>query len=147
MFKKLYQLVKENAGTAILENAEVPVKFQEAAMNEASGTIIDVLKSQLESGKLNDLVRFFQLTGFENNVLIRSIVKKYANRLNKHYEISTESSLKIAEELIPVVMKKFVFLIRSNDKKQDVFSFLNILGGNTVNFEVLFGKINSLQLA
>ena len=52
MFEKLFLLVKNNAGKAVIENPEIPEKYREAVINEASSSIIEVLKGQMESGKL-----------------------------------------------------------------------------------------------
>ena len=148
MFSNLYQLVKENAVNVIDENAVVPSKYKEAAINDASGTIVDVLKTQLDTGKLNDVVSFFHATGTEGNALIMIITKKYANRLNKYYNIDMEQSNRIADKLIPAVLKKFVSGAKKTETKEDgMFSILNWLSGNTINFESLLLKMNKFQLA
>jgi len=56
MFEKLFLLVKNNAGTAVIDNPEIPQQFHESVINEASSTIIEVLKGQMETGKMKDLV-------------------------------------------------------------------------------------------
>ena len=72
MFEKLFNLVKVNAGTAIMENPAIPEKLREAALNDASSSIIEVLKSQVETGRLKDLVKYFQFSGIYENPLITS---------------------------------------------------------------------------
>ena len=148
MFSNLYQLVKENAVNVIDENPLIPVKYKEAAINDASGTIVDVLKAQLDTGKLKDIISFFRAPGTEGNSLITLIAKKYAHRLNRYYNIDMEQSNKIANKLIPVVMKKFVSSAKNTETKEDgMFSILNWLSGNTINFESLLLKMNKFQLA
>ena len=148
MFSNLYQLVKENAVNVIGENALIPAKYKEAAINDASGTIVDVLKAQLDTGKLKDIISFFHASGTEGNTLITLIAKKYAHRLNRYYNIDMEQSNKIANKLIPVVMKKFVSSAKKTETKEDgMFSILNWLSGNTINFESLLLKMNKFQLA
>ena len=70
MFEKLFMLVKNNAGMAVINNPVVPVKYHEAVINEASSSIIEVLKGQMENGKLKDLIKYFQFPGIYNNPLI-----------------------------------------------------------------------------
>jgi hypothetical protein len=148
MFSNLYQLVKENAVSVIDENSLIPIKYKEAAINDASGTIVDVLKAQLDSGKLKDVVNFFHTSGTESSVLIMLICKKYANRLNRYYNIDMAQSNSIADKLIPTVMKKFVSSARKTETKEDgMFPILNWLSGNTINFESLLLKMNNFQLA
>lgn len=148
MFSELYQLVKLNSLTIVTENNIVPLKFKDAVLNEASGTIIDVLKTQLENGKFKDLFRLFQNSEIENSFIIKAISNKYAIRLNKYYSINMPEAKSIANKLIPDVMKNFISVIKhAPAKEQDMFSFLNWLSGNTINFEALFLKTNSGQLA
>jgi hypothetical protein len=148
MFSNLYQLVKENAVNVISENALIPTKYKEAAINDASGTIVDVLKGQLDTGKLKDVVCFFQTSSTENNSLITLITKKYANRLNRYYNIDMDESNHIANKLIPAVLKKFVSSAKKTETKEDgMFPILNWLSGYTINFESLLLKMNTLQFA
>ena len=85
MFEKLFLLVKNNAGAAVINNPIIPEKHREAILNDASSSIIEVLKNHVESGKLKDLVKYFQFTGSYNNPLITSVVNKFANKLNNYY--------------------------------------------------------------
>ena len=108
MFEKLFLLVKNNAGKAVIDNPAIPVKYHEAVINEASSSIIEVLKSQMETGKLKDLVRFFQFSGIYNNSLVSSMVNKFANKLNNFYGIDPNSHCVTANSLIPPVMRSWL---------------------------------------
>ena len=87
MFEKLFLLIKNNAGPAVINNPDVPQKFHDAVINEASSTIIEVLKSQIETGKMKDLVSFFQFSGIYNNSLVKIMVNRFTNKLVKFYVI------------------------------------------------------------
>src|ERR1700744_2908432 len=106
MFEKLFMLVKNNAGMAVINNPVVPVKYHEAVINEASSSIIEVLKGQMENGKLNDLVKYFQFSELFSNPLISKVVRKFANKLNEFYGIEPVTALSISNSLIPPVMKE-----------------------------------------
>lgn len=148
MFYNLHQTVTQNAVNVINQNSVVPTKFKTAAINDASGTIVDVLKAQLESGKLKELIKFFQTSGIENSLLITIISKKYANRLNRYYSINMDDAKNIADKLIPNVMNNFILITKQAPIKDDgMFSFLNWLSGNTVNFEALSLKMNTVSFA
>ncbi len=148
MFYSLHQMVTENADNVINKNSVVPTKYKVAAINDASGTIVDVLKAQLESGKLKELIKFFQTSGIENSFLISIITKKYANRLNRYYSINMDDAKNIADKLIPNVMKNFISVTKQEpNTEENMFSFLNWLSGNTINFEALFVKMKTVQLA
>ena len=60
MFEKLNQLVRENIKTEIFLNGGLPSGVLDYATQEASGVIVDVLKSQLDNGKASDLMCFFE---------------------------------------------------------------------------------------
>ncbi|WP_462264493.1 hypothetical protein [Mucilaginibacter sp.] len=131
MFEKLFLLVKSNAGNAILQNPVIPAKHREAAVNEASSSIIEVLKAQMESGKINELIKFFQLTGVKNTSLVTSIINRFANKLNKYYDIDPASAHTAAEGLIPPVMQQLVQQSRTDQNpEQALSSMLSALNGN-----------------
>src|ERR1700743_2079049 len=108
MFEKLFLLVKNNAETAVISNPLIPEKYRDAVINEASSSIIEALKGQMESGKLKDLVKYFQFSGVYNNPLISIAVKKFANKLNNFYNIDSAEAMKIANALIPPVMQEMI---------------------------------------
>ncbi|MEP6611599.1 MAG: hypothetical protein ABJA76_06930 [Mucilaginibacter sp.] len=138
MFEKLFMLVKNNAGTAVIDNPAIPVKYHEAVINEASSSIIEVLKNQMETGRVKDLVKFFQFSGIYNNSLVSSIINKFANKLNNFYGIEPESALSAANSLITPVMAELVK--ESKDEKNADFgltNFLSKLNGNRGDMNAL----------
>jgi hypothetical protein len=141
MFEKLFLLVKNNADKAIVANPQIAEKDREAVMTEASSSIIDVLKKQIESGRLKDLVAFFQLKGIYNNPLVNSMVNKFANRLNTYYNIAPNAAYKVAEELIPSVM---VALVQQTKNEKNMGILFSQLNGNRTD---LSGMVNGMMLA
>src|SRR3954468_21299692 len=125
MFEKLFLLVKNNAGTAVIDNPAIPVKYHEAVINEASSSIIEVLKNQMETGRVKELVKFFQFSGIYNNSLVSSIINKFANKLNNFYGIEPESAMSAANSLITPVMAELVK--ESKDEKNADFGLSNFL--------------------
>lgn len=141
MFENLFLLVKNNAGKAVIGNPEIAEKDREAVITEASSSIIDVLKNHIETGRMKDLVAFFQLNGIYNNPLVNSMVNKFANRLNKYYNISPNSAYKIADALIPQVMVQFMQQTRTDNSMGAMFTQLN---GNRAD---LTGLVSGMMLA
>src|ERR1700749_2623299 len=125
MFENLYLLVKNNAGTAVIDNPDIPEKYHEAVINEATSSIIEVLKGQMEMGKLKELIVFFQFAGMYNKSLVSGIVNKFASKLNKYYGIEPVSALKTANALIKPVMAELVKESK-NEKNMD-FGLSNLL--------------------
>ncbi|MDB5032568.1 hypothetical protein [Mucilaginibacter sp.] len=131
MFEKLFMLVKSNAGMAVIDNPVIPVKYHEAVINEASSSIIEVLKGQVENGKLKDLIKYFQFPGIYNNPLINSTVNKFANKLNNYYGIEPVAALQVAKELIPPVMQEMIQQSKSPQNNDFALSkLLAMLSGN-----------------
>jgi hypothetical protein len=141
MFEKLFLLVKSNAGTAVIDNPAIPVKYHEAVINEASSSIIEVLKSQVETGKIKDLIKFFQFSGY-NNSLVSSMVNRFANKLNNFYSIDPNSAWTAANSLIPPVMQE---LVKQSKNEQNMdFGLANLLtklNGNRADMKVLVNRM------
>jgi hypothetical protein len=145
MFEKLFMLVKNNAGMAVIDNPAIPVKYHEAVINEASSSIIEVLKNQMETGKIKDLIRFFQFSGIYNNSLVSSIVNKFANKLNNFYGIEPASALVAAKTLIQPVMLELVKQSKNEQNKDfGLSNLLSKLNGNQKDMSVL---VNQMMIA
>jgi hypothetical protein len=145
MFEKLFMLVKNNAGTAVIDNPSIPVKYHEAVINDASSSIIEVLKNQLETGKIKELVKFFQFSGIYNTSLVSSIINRFANKLNNFYGIEPDSAMRTANSLITPVMAELVK--ESKDAKNTDFglsNFISKLSGNGTDMSVL---VNQMMVA
>jgi len=138
MFENLFLLVKNNAGMAVIDNPAIPVKYHEAVINEASSSIIEVLKGQMESGKIKDLIRFFQFSGIYNNSLVASIVNRFANKLNNFYGVEPGSAMVAANSLIPPVMAELVKQSKNEQNKDfGLSNLLSKLTGNQKDMSVL----------
>ncbi|HWZ16385.1 MAG: hypothetical protein JWR02_961 [Mucilaginibacter sp.] len=145
MFEKLFILVKNNAGKAIIDNPAIPVKYHEAVINEASSSIIEVLKNQMETGRIKDLVSYFQFSGIYNNALVSSMVNKFANKLNNFYGIDPTLAWATANALIPPVMQELVKQSKNEQNKDFALtSMLSKLNGNRAD---LSGLVNQMMVA
>jgi hypothetical protein len=145
MFEKLFLLVKNNAGMAVIDNPVIPIKYHEAVINEASSSIIEVLKNQMETGKLKDLVGFFQFSGIYNNSLVSTIVNKFAAKLNNFYGIEPSSAWTAANSLIPPVMQELVKQSKNEQNKDFALpSMLSKLNGNRADLSIL---VNQMMVA
>ena len=144
MFEKLFLLVKNNAGTAVINNPVIPAKFHEAVINEASSSIIEVMKGQMETGHMKDLIKYFQFSGY-NNSLVSSITYSFANKLNNFYSIDPAHALAVAKALIPAVMNELVKETKSGEAKEFALgAMLTKLNGNRTDLNPL---VNNLMVA
>jgi hypothetical protein len=142
MFEQLFILVKNNAGRAIIDNPLIPEKYHEAVINDASSSIIEVLKSQVESGKLKDLVKYFQFSGTYKNPLISSAVNKFANKLNNFYGVEPLAALATSNALIQPVMQELIQQSKSAQNKDFALtSLLSKLNVNTLNINAMLTQM------
>lgn len=145
MFEKLFILVKNNSGKAFLDHPGIPAKYHDAMINEASSSIIEVLKNQMETGRLNDLVRYFQFSGISGNSLVISMVNKFANKLNNFYGLDPKLALSLANTLIPPVMQELIKQTKTEQTKE--FMLTNLLSKLNGNRADLSGLVNKMMVA
>lgn len=146
MFEKLNQIVKESEATFL--TSELSQTAMKDAMYEATGVIVDVLKSQLDNGKAHALMSYFSGKQSDYQNLTMMMVNKYAHRLNRYFSLSIKDAKTLSEQVIPSVMSEFVKQTTDNKKeKNGVFNLMNWLSGNTVNFENFFLKLNVAKVA
>jgi DNA primase large subunit len=145
MFERLFLIVKNNAGMAIVDNPEILEKDRDAVINDASSSIIEVFKGQMESGKLKDLVKYFQYPEIYKSPLTTSVINKFANKLNMFYGINPASALNISKSLIPPVMLDLIEQTKGGKNQEfTLSSFLSKINGNRADLSAL---VNRLMLA
>ena len=148
MVTALNQIVRKNSTEHLFVNAGIIPTQIEAAINEASGVMVDVLKNQLENGKALDLMSFFKGIKSNRTLITSMMVKKYTNRLTQYYHISEIAAYQLAIAIIPSTVEQFVSQTDDQQKSENGFiQLLNWLSGNTVNFENFFLRTNQFQLA
>jgi len=145
MFEKLFLLVKNNAGMAVIDNPAIPVKYHDAVINEASSSIIEVLKGQMEMGRIRELIRFFQVSDVYNKSLVSSIVNKFANKLNNFYGIAPEAAMNVANLLIRPVMEELIKQSKNEHNKD--FGLSNLLSKLSGSQKDMSGLVSQLMIA
>ena len=142
MFEKLFLLVKNNAQVAVIDNPVIAQEYRESVINDASSSIIEVLKSQMEMGKIKDLVKYFQFAGLFDNPLITRAVNKFANKLNNFYGIATDAAMEISSSLITPVMQEVIRQSKSEQKNEFTLSnLLTKLSGNVADMSILLKQL------
>lgn len=141
MFERLNQIVKESEQAFVASNLDQKVKSD--AMYEATGVIVDVLKAQLDNGKVNDLMFYFKNKQSNYQGLTKVMVNKYSHRLNEYFNLDMKDAKELSEQVIPLVMGKFVVQTMGGKKEENgLFTLMNWLSGNTVNFETFFLRLS-----
>lgn len=128
-------LVKENAGEAIINNPAIPNEKNDEAVQTTASSIMDSLKGMLSSGKANDVLSMFSQQP-EGNAVANSPVAAAASSnlistLMSKFGIDSNQASGIASKLIPNVMNQFVNKTNDpNDNSFDIQGIFNSLSGN-----------------
>lgn len=131
MLENLINLVKENAGNYIINNAEVPNEKNDSAVEVTSHSIIDTLKNAVSGGDISQLTSLFNGgdSNVENSALASSAKGNVITNLIEKTGLSPEVASKIAASIVPLVMSKLVS--KTNDPNNSSFNIQDILGSLT----------------
>lgn len=128
MLENLIQLVKDNAGDAIINNPAVPNEQNDAAIEATAGSIFDSLKNQFAGGGGMDMItNLFQgdqaasaspMAGGIANDAISGLVKKLG--------LPEGAAAGIVSQLLPKVMNSLKS--KTNDPNDNSFDLQGIIG-------------------
>ncbi len=129
MFDNLLNLVKQNAGDAIINNNAIPNEKNDEAIHSTTTSIVDTLKSQISSGNLNSIMELFK--GGNTTNVTNTLNTNVSGDLMKKFNLDQTTATNIASSLLPKVMDSFVKKTNDpNDTSFDLSSIVSSLGGN-----------------
>jgi hypothetical protein len=135
MLDQLINLVKENAGDAIINNPAIPNQFNESAIGDVASQIMGGLQSHATGGNLQSIVSLFQnggASGLASNPMVSGIVSSVAQSLASKFGVSGQAAQGIASSLLPTVMNQFINKTNDpNDNSFDLSSVLRSASGNS----------------
>jgi len=133
MFDNLLDLIKQNAGNAIINNPAIPNEHNDAAVSLAGTSIMDGLKNMLSNGNAQDVIGLFNHQGGDiaNTPAAQQISGGFVKNLMNKFGLQEGAASGIAASLIPMVLQKLVHKTNDpNDGSFDITSMLgNMLGG------------------
>lgn len=132
MLENLLKLVREHAGSAIINNPDIPNEKNDEAIQTTTTSIFDSLKSQLSSGNLSSIMDMFKGGGSSatHSSVGNTVQTNVIFDLMKKFGIDNAQATGIANKLVPTVMEKFVNKTNDpNDKSFDLSNIVNSLGG------------------
>ncbi len=129
MFEQLLNLVKENAGDAIVNNPAIPNEHNDAAINTAATGIMDHLKTAMSSGGVEGITNLLQGGNVAANPMVSNMSSGVAQSLMNKFGIDSTQAGGIVQSLIPMVMSKFVN--KTNDPNDKSFDLQGIIGSLT----------------
>lgn len=126
MLENLEQLVRENAQDAIVNNVAVPNEQNDNAIQAASSSIFDALKSQLASGNVAELASMFNSgQPSEGNAVVQQATSGLTDKL-AGFGINAETAKTIGAAIIPVILGKLAN--KTNDPSDSSFNIQDVLG-------------------
>ena len=127
MLENLIQLVRENAGEAIINNPAIPNKQNDAAIKVAATSLMKALQGTAKTGGVNAVKDIFQSGGnVASHPAVNNISSNVAGDLMKKFGLDKAAATAIVSMLIPIVMSKLVK--KTNDPGDNSFSLDGIIG-------------------
>lgn len=149
MLDNLINLVKEQAGDAIVRNPAVPNEKNEAVIAETSNSIIGSLQNMASGGGMNDLLNAFRGSGSASDASFGAVSQNVSGdlvtNLQNKFGLDQGAASGIAGSLIPNILKSLVNKTNDpNDKSFDLQSILSQLGGG--NLQNILSKFTGGKL-
>jgi len=128
-------LIKQNAGDAVINNPAVPNEQNDAVLAEAGHSIIGGLKNMIAQGNVQEVADLFQQQG--NNIAATPAAQQlqggFIQNLVDKFGLSQTAAGGVANNLIPRVLQQFVQKTNDpNDNSFNIQGILQHLGGGGV---------------
>jgi hypothetical protein len=138
MLDNLINLVRQNAGDAVINNPAIPNEKNEAAVQDAGSSILATLQNALSGGRLNDVLGFFKNGDSGSPELVQEATGNYAQDLQNKLGLDPTEAQSVANKVVPQTMNQLASKTTDpNDNSfniQDIFNKLS--GGKTGGFDV-----------
>jgi uncharacterized protein YidB (DUF937 family) len=139
MLDNLLDLVKSQAGDAIINNPAIPNEHNDAAVELASSSIFDTLKNAATGGNIGDIVSMFSggagnaasspLAGIMQNSMVQNLMHKFG--------LDQGAASNVASGLLPNVLQNLVHKTNDpNDSSFDLQSIVSKVTGGAGGFDI-----------
>ena len=130
MLDQIIDLIRKNAGGAVINNPAVPNEKNESAIRQGGNSIIETLKNALAGGRLNDVLGYFKNGSSGNHDIISEATVNYSRDLQTNLGINEKDATDVATKLIPPSMGQLANrTIDPDDKSFDIQDIFNQLSG------------------
>ena len=150
MLENLINLVRQNAGDAVISNPAIPNEKNEAAVESAGGSIMATLKNALAAGRLNDVLGFFKNGKQGSPELIQEATDNYAQDLQNNVGLAPAEANKTAAALVPQTMQQLATKTADpSDNSFNIQDIFNKLSGNKTsgfNMQEMLNKFSGGKL-
>ena len=134
MLENLFNLVKEQGSSSVINNPVIPNEQNDAVLADATHSVADGLQGVLAGGGLQNVIALLKgnsggTTGLLNNPIVSNIISNFTNKLTNNHGIASDQASGIANNLIPGVIDNLVN--RTNDPNNNSFDIGSIIGSLT----------------
>ena len=135
MLEELFNLVKNAAGSSVIDNPDVPNEKNNDVVAEATSTVASGLRNIVAGGGVGSLVSLFnkkddnqQSGGLMSNPIVAMMIGHFASKLMSKFNMNGSQANNVSSSLIPNVINSLVN--KSNDQSSG-FSLENLLNSIT----------------
>ena len=150
MFENLTNLVRQNAGDAVISNPSIPNEKNEEAVETAGGSIMATLKNALSGGRIKDVLGFFKNGKQGSPELVQEATDNYANDLQNKLGVAPAEANKAAAALVPQTMQQLATKTADpTDSSFNIQDIFNKLSGNKTsgfNMQEMLNKFTGGKL-
>ena len=147
MFDQLLNLVKQQAGAAIIDNPAIPNERNDEAVGDVAGSITGGLQQALAGGQFKDVLRLLGGQGgdLQTNPLAGQLSGNAVSSLMEKFNLNQGQAGSIVSNLLPGVLNKFIS--KTNDPADNSIDlqgiFSSLTGGTTngLDLQGLLGKV------
>lgn len=147
MFEQLLNLVKEQAGTAIINNPDIPNERNDEAVSDVTSSIAGGLQNALAGGQFKDVLKLLGGAGgdLQNNPMANQLSGNAISSLMDKFGLNQGQAGNIVSNLLPGVLQNLISKTNNpNDNSFDLQGiFSSLTGGKTggLDLQGLLGKV------
>lgn len=148
MLEQLFNLVKEQAGPAIIQNPDIPNERNDEAIADVTSNISGGLQDALASGRFSEVLSLLGGRGgdVQRNPLANQLSGNAEQSLMQKFNLNQGQAGGIVSSLLPSVLKRLIS--KTNDPDDNGFDlqgiFSSLTGGNTsgIDLQGLLGRFS-----
>ena len=147
MLEQLFNLVKEQAGAAIINNPDIPNERNEEAVADVTNSVAGGLQNALAGGQFKDVLKLLGGQGgdLQNNPMANQLSGNAISSLMDKFGLNQGQAGSIVSNLLPGVLQNLISKTNNpNDNSFDLQSiFSSLTGGKTggLDLQGLLGKV------
>lgn len=157
MLENLFNLIKEQSVSDVIDNPIIPNEKNDAVIGDATASVAESFQGVLAGGGLQNILSLFggnqnsgSASSLLNNPIVGNIITSFTNKLTANHGIAGDQASGIANNLIPGVISSLISKTNNpNDSSFDINSIIGSLTGGTtgsgggIDLQGLMGKFTS----